>query len=127
MALPAIATLSTGIESDRMSSVQTGLANQGRDYNSGVYPQKGKQIILHYDLLYVWKAFFCGNLYQWNMVSTYYSSTIPHYLHRHTEFFVLSVLRINLSDKLVCHQEAVDLRQQVVSMCNNGTSQKCTI
>lgn len=61
--LPAIRTLSARINSGRMSSdVQTGLENQGRDYNSAVYPQQGKQIIVHH-FLYVLESFLFGNPY----------------------------------------------------------------
>lgn len=61
--LPAIGTLSGGIDSGRMcSGVRTGLENQGRDYNSAVYPQEGKQIVVHYDFLFVFKTFLFGKL-----------------------------------------------------------------
>ena len=64
LGFPAIDILSAGIESGKMSlGIQTGLANQGRKYNSALYPQGGRRIIVHYDFLYLWKTLFSGNTY----------------------------------------------------------------
>ena len=52
--LLVISTLSAGIETKKVYwGIQTGLANQGREYNSAVYPQERRQIIVHFDFLYL--------------------------------------------------------------------------
>lgn len=111
--LPAIGTLSSGIDSGRMcSGVQTGLTNQGKDDNSAVYPQEGKQIIVHYDFLYFLKSFFflvTHTARMWFPLTTLVLFPTTHIGIR-ILCYVLSVLRIKLSDELMCHQDAVDLR-----------------